>query len=126
MCPPPLEIAGTLRFARPTMLGPRPLHQHVGLAFLVAAAVGSLDLAKAVRAVERDSGGVPLEHPEPQRCVRFHCEGEERLPKSLMVALRVNVEGVTPAGAERNEAVDCVTLRDPHLAFGYDVIAKEI
>src|SRR6476660_8681803 len=45
----------------------RPLHQHIGLALFVAAALGALDLAEAVRGIEADGRGVSLEHPEAQR-----------------------------------------------------------
>src|SRR3954447_24426940 len=45
-------------------LAARPLHQYIRLAFLVAAAIGALDLAKAVCAIEVNRSGVPLKHPE--------------------------------------------------------------
>src|SRR5690242_7095254 len=74
----------------------RPLHQHVGLALLVAAAIGPLDFAKAARLVEADGCSVALEHPEPQRCAALHRDREQRLAHSSAVAFRTDVEMIDP------------------------------
>jgi hypothetical protein len=55
----------------------------------------------------------------------LHRLTEQRLADALALPSRPHVELIDPARAERDEAVDSVSLRDPHLALREHHVAHE-
>ena len=80
----------------------RPPEAHVGLALVVALAGGALHLHAAVARVERQGGGVALEHPEPEAAglpgLRVR---EQRRPDAAALRGGVDVQVVQPAVRHR-------------------------